>query len=146
MYAKGVSYGHFSLSSTNCTADKKYPLLIGQSEQFIKAKLHLQHKMVDTYTRIHLCQFDIYDIFSERQIRVTTNFQASKAEVKGDPCMVSFYINVVFDLRVFCLNVDDDSESGERLKVQQKEAARKENTLVHRLTLKEQELQDYVVR
>ena len=33
----------------------------------------------------------------------------------------------------------------DRLKQQQKEAARRENTLVHRLTTKEQELQDYVV-
>jgi hypothetical protein len=33
----------------------------------------------------------------------------------------------------------------EKLLKQQKEAARRENTLVHRLTTKEQELQDYLV-
>ena len=40
---------------------------------------------------------------------------------------------------------DDDPDASERLKQQQKDAARRENTLVHRLTTKEQELQDYIV-
>ncbi|KAL4233397.1 hypothetical protein ACF0H5_008078 [Mactra antiquata] len=40
----------------------------------------------------------------------------------------------------------DDDETSDRLKQQQKEAARRENTLVHRLTTKEQELQDYMTQ
>lgn len=40
---------------------------------------------------------------------------------------------------------DEDSDTGDKLKQQQKEAARRENTLVHRLTTKEQELQDFMV-
>lgn len=44
--------------------------------------------------------------------------------------------------------LDDNTiirELEEKLHKQQKEAARRENTLVHRLTTKEQELQDYLV-
>ncbi|KAJ8315003.1 hypothetical protein KUTeg_007153 [Tegillarca granosa] len=39
---------------------------------------------------------------------------------------------------------DDDTEADDKLKQHQKEALRRENTLVHRLTTKEQELQDYI--
>lgn len=43
------------------------------------------------------------------------------------------------------LDADEDIGGlGERLKQQQRDAARRENTLVHRLTTKEQELQDYM--
>lgn len=45
--------------------------------------------------------------------------------------------------------ISDDNtlirELEEKLHKQQKDAARRENTLVHRLTTKEQELQDYLV-
>lgn len=55
-----------------------------------------------------------------------------------------FIKHTIGKLYTFIL-VDDDFEASDRLKQQQKEAARRENTLVHRLTTKEQELQDYVV-
>ncbi|KAH3726142.1 pre-mRNA-splicing regulator WTAP-like [Dreissena polymorpha] len=41
---------------------------------------------------------------------------------------------------------DDEPDPGERLKQAQKDAARRENTLVHRLTTKEQELQDFMAQ
>ena len=57
--AKPMSYGHFPLLSTDCATNKKYLSLIGQLEQFIKAKLCLQQTVVDASTRIRACQFDI---------------------------------------------------------------------------------------
>lgn len=46
----------------------------------------------------------------------------------------------------FCLTDDKDFKELEaKLKQHQRDAARRENTLVHRLTTKEQELQDYLV-
>jgi hypothetical protein len=49
--------------------------------------------------------------------------------------------------RLPCTVVDerDLKEVGDKLKQHQRDAARRENTLVHRLTTKEQELQDYIV-
>ena len=40
---------------------------------------------------------------------------------------------------------DVEATMTEKLKQQHRDAARRENTLVHRLTTKEQELQDYMV-
>ncbi|XP_045195919.2 pre-mRNA-splicing regulator WTAP-like [Mercenaria mercenaria] len=54
------------------------------------------------------------------------------------------YIKQLESKRMKLDKVEDDPEVNDRLKQQQKDAARRENTLVHRLTTKEQELQDYV--
>ena len=60
--------------------------------------------------------------------------------------MTDYSCNPYADIFV-CANAtgEDESDVAEKLKQQQKEAARRENTLVHRLATKEQELQDYVV-
>lgn len=44
-----------------------------------------------------------------------------------------------------CINVVNTGDPNEKLKLQQTEAARRENVLVMRLASKEQEMQDYLV-
>ena len=73
-------------------------------------------------------------------------------EAPGVLTVQSYYMYIYSTIntytRVFIhLHSDEDAEAlHDRLKQQQRDAARRENTLVHRLTTKEQELQDFMVR
>ncbi|XP_060577983.1 pre-mRNA-splicing regulator WTAP-like [Ruditapes philippinarum] len=68
----------------------------------------------------------------------------SKAELIARLKEQEQFIKQLESKRIKLDKAEDDTEINDRLKQQQKDASRRENTLVHRLTTKEQELQDYV--